>query len=79
VYQNKEEVAEVKFFDFMYNHIRKYKPAHYKGLVSDWPALNKWDDPNYISFLLGNELVDGIHYKTGHPFRNFAGGHVFTN
>ena len=63
----------------MYKHIRKYVPGHYKQLVKDWPAISKWGDLDYLKFIIGDEIVDGIHYSTGFPFRNFAGGYVFTN
>mmetsp|Transcript_15888 Transcript_15888/g.24471 ORF Transcript_15888/g.24471 Transcript_15888/m.24471 type:complete len:80 (+) Transcript_15888:723-962(+) len=63
----------------MFKHVRKYIPAHYKNLVSDWPAIAKWGDLDYLKFVFGQEYLEASHYDQGFPFRNYAGGHVFTN
>ena len=61
-YANAEEANEVTFKDFIYTHVREYLPGEYKGLVSDWEAIKKWKDVNYLVEKIGEYYVEGIHY-----------------
>lgn len=65
------------FKSFMVNHIRKFIPGHFKGLVLDWPALKKWGDVQYLIDKIGDEIVEGVDYKEDYPFTYFGGGDIF--
>jgi hypothetical protein len=51
-----------------------YVPGVFIGLINDWEALEKWKDINYLLYHIGKEMVEGIHYNSEYPFRNFIGG-----
>lgn len=78
-YDDAEAANEVTFKDFIYKHIRRYLPAHYEGLVDDWDSVEKWGEIEYLREKIGDEQVQGVHYQSERPFRNFAGSNVFTN
>jgi len=79
LYENAAAAKDVTFKQFMQTHIRYYVPGVYKKLVSNWPALESWKNMDYWLEKIGTEYVDGIHYLSDPPFRQFAGGAVMKN
>ena len=47
-YDDAESANNVTFKEFIYTHIRLYLPGQYTGLVSNWDAISKWKDVNYL-------------------------------
>lgn len=78
-YANAEEANSVTFKEFIYTHVRLYLPGEYKGLISEWGAISKWKDINYLVDKIGHYYVEGVHYQGFKPYRNYAGGHIFKN
>ena len=50
-------------------------PSLFIQLVSDWPAIEKWKNPNYLMNQIQNNYIEVHNYLSEDPFRNF----VFTN
>lgn len=38
-------------------HYDKREPALLRGIIDDWPAMQKWHDPNYLVGLAGERTV----------------------
>ncbi|XP_062554914.1 bifunctional peptidase and arginyl-hydroxylase JMJD5 [Armigeres subalbatus] len=45
----------VEFFGS--EHYDKREPALLRGIINDWPAMQKWHDPNYLVGLAGERTV----------------------
>lgn len=54
VYDNAEAASNVTFKNFMRTHVRYFLPGHYKNLVEDSVAVQKWGDLEYLKEKLGD-------------------------
>ena len=76
-YEGKEE-AKVPLKEFMTNNVRFNLPAVYKSLI-DWPALELWQDLNYLTATVGQHLILAYNYLSEDPYKNFAGSAILNN
>lgn len=60
----------------MRNNIRHYLPSHFKGLISEQPAVKKWHDPKYLFEKLKGVYVEAHNYLLHENLKPFAGSHV---
>ena len=71
-YNSLQDAQNVTFKQFMTTHVRKYLPGHFKQLVSDQPAIDRWNNMSYLMEKIGEEQVYGVHYLQERPFRMYA-------
>ena len=76
IYEGKEE-AKVSLKEFMSTNIRLHLPSIYRNLVTDWPALNHWNELSYLRDTVGYQLVLAYNYLAEH--RDFAGTAILNN
>lgn len=43
--------------DFSTHHYDRREPALLEGIIEDWPALERWHDPNYLIAAAGERTV----------------------
>lgn len=79
VYETLEAAKKVTFKSFISNNIRKHLPAVYKGLVSDWKAIELWKDGSYFVQKIGKEVVEAIGFLREEPFPFYAGNGMAPN
>ena len=60
-------------------NIRLHVPSLFLKLASEWTAIQKWNNPDYLINQIQNNFFEVHNYLSEDPFKNFAGGHVFTN
>ena len=77
-FRGKDEVKKLTFKDLMSNQIRLHHPVAYRQLV-DWPALERWPDPNYFNEKAGDHVILAHNYLAVDPFKNFIGPEIMSN
>ena len=72
-YVSVEEVNKMTFKQFVSNQVRKHLPSVFRGLVSDWNALELWSDQEYLKLIIGEEFVEAIGFLREEPYQNYLG------
>ena len=78
VYESRQAAAEVTLKQFMTNNVRMHVPAVYKQLVDDWPALELWQRPTYLTKEVGDTIITAYNYLADEPYKAFAGEGVYS-
>lgn len=43
--------------EFMHDYITKYQPCVFQQIILDWPAIQNWNNPEYLSKKLGDDVI----------------------